>query len=54
MDAADEHTLAVRKDDHERFLSFAKTKYESEKTIDDTELAELIHLMLSTPYYQLT
>lgn len=44
----------VRKDDHERFLSFARTKSESGKTIDDTELAELIHLMLSTPYYQLT
>lgn len=44
----------VRQDDHQRFLSFAETKHESGKTITDTELAELIHLMLSTPYYQLT
>ena len=42
----------LRKEDREKFLSFAKS--EGEGGLTDTEVGHLVHLMLSTPYYQLT
>lgn len=42
----------LRQEDREKFLSFARS--ESEGGLTDTEVGHLVHLMLSTPYYQLT
>lgn len=42
----------LRQEDREKFLSFARG--EAEGGLTDTEVGHLVHLMLSTPYYQLT
>jgi hypothetical protein len=42
----------LRQEDREKFLSFARS--EAEGGLTDTEIGHLVHLMLSTPYYQLT
>ena len=42
----------LRKEDREGFLEFLRK--ESTDGITDTEIGKLVHLMLSTPYYQLT
>ncbi len=36
-----------------RFLDYAKTKTTDERVMDDNDVAELVHLMMSTPQYQL-
>ncbi len=42
----------IRKEDRDGFLEFARK--ESEGGLDDVKIGHLVHLMLSTPYYQLT
>lgn len=42
----------LRQEDREKFLSFARG--ESEGGLTDIEVGHLVHVMLSTPYYQLT
>lgn len=48
------YQFAMRDDDRSSFIAFAEERTNGGKAMSDGDLAELVHLMLSTPYYQLT
>jgi len=48
------YQFPMRREDRDSFVAFAESRAAGGKPLAGKDLAELVHLMLSTPYYQLT
>ncbi|QQL45663.1 DUF1800 domain-containing protein [Sulfuriroseicoccus oceanibius] len=48
------YQFPMRREDRDSFVAFAESRVDGGKPLAEKDLAELVHLMLSTPYYQLT